>query len=536
MGARESRPAWSIVVRCACVVAVVVAAPALALDPNQVGIDRMRLTTDRAGVLSVESGRVLPHLEMAGAAWLGYANDPLVLRRLGDGQRVASLVGERSSGVLTAAVGILDRGQLAMEVPVVFHQARQSGSVTPRSVDAFGIGSMRLVPKVRLLDADRYGVDLAVLAGVDVPLGAQDFVGSELTVQPEIAASRSFREVRLAGSIGATLRDQARLLDARMGSELSAQLGAAYDLHPRWGLPLEAGLALAAAVSASDPFGRSNETSVELRGYGAFDLRPAVRLLAGGGAGLESGWGTPDWRIFAGAQFGFPRRPMPTEGPALLAAAPAAPEPVAPAPPAEPVVAEALSLVPAVLLDGDGDGVPDGVDRCPAVAGRAENGGCPDEDRDGDGLADRLDECPDLAGPADHRGCPPKAAVKLEGDRIRFEGKIHFASASDAIQRRSAELLDGIAAVIKAHPEITRIRVEGHTDSRGGGAYNKALSERRARSVVRALAARGVPADSLVPEGFGLERPVAGNATPQGRAKNRRVELHVVDVRTAENS
>ena len=534
METRAQRPWRNFVVQSACAVAIAAGASlALAGDPTDVTIDRMRLATDRAGVLSVESGRVLPHLEMAGATWLGYANDPLVLHRL-DGERVASLVGDRSSGALTAAVGILDRAQLAIEIPVVFYQSRQSGATTPRSVEAFGFGSMRLVPKLRLLEAGRHGVDVAVLAGVNVPLGGQDFVGSELTFQPELAASRTFSELRLAGNVGATIRDGARLLDADMGNELSAQLGAAYDLKARAGLPLEAGLVLATAVSASDPFGRSNETSVELRGYGAFDFTPNVRLLAGGGAGLESGWGTPDWRVFAGAQFGFARRQVPASIPTDVAAAPAAPEPVA----AEPAAAETAAAEPArpvvvVALDSDGDGIDDANDRCPTVAGAAENGGCPDEDRDGDGLVDRKDECPDLAGPAEHRGCRPEATVKLQGDRIEFEGTIHFDVASEVIQRRSATLLDGIAAVIKAHPELPRIRVEGHTDSRGGRAYNKGLSERRARSVARALVARGVPAELLDPAGFGLERPVADNATRQGRAKNRRVELHVVDARTA---
>lgn len=533
METRAQRPWRNFVVRSACAVAIAVAAPALAGDPTDVTIDRMRLATDRAGVLSVESGRVLPHLEMGGAAWLGYANDPLVLHRL-DGQRVASLVGDRSSGALTAAVGILGRAQLAIEVPVVFYQSRQSGPTTPRSVEAFGFGSLRLVPKLQLLEAGRHGVDVAVLAGVNVPLGGQDFVGSELTFQPELAVSRTFSELRLAGNVGATIRDGARLLDADMGNELSAQLGAAYDLKARAGLPLEAGLVLATAVSASSPFGRSNETSVELRGYGAFDFTPDVRLLAGGGAGLESGWGTPDWRVFAGAQFGFARRQIPASIPTDVAAAPAAPERVAAVPvTVEPAAAEPARPVVVVALDSDGDGLDDASDRCPTVAGAAENGGCPDEDRDGDGLVDRKDECPDLAGPAERRGCRPEATVKLEGDRIEFKGTIHFDVASEVIQRRSAALLDGIAAVIKAHPELPRLRVEGHTDSRGGRAYNKGLSERRARSVARALVARGVPAELLDPAGFGLERPVADNATREGRAKNRRVELHVVDARTA---
>jgi outer membrane protein OmpA-like peptidoglycan-associated protein len=518
MGTRDLPRRRSVVLACACAAALALGArPALAADPDDVGIDRMRLTTDRTGVLSVESGRVLPHLEVRGAAWLGYANDLLVLHRLDDGGRVASLVGERSSGALSAAVGILDRGQLAIEVPVVFHQSRQAGAITPPSVSGFGLGSIRLVPKVRLLDAGRHGLDLAVLAGVNVPVGASDFIGSELTLQPEIAASRAFGGLRLAANLGATIREEARLLDATMGDELSAQLGAAYDLDRRWGLPAEAGLVLATAVSAADPFGRSDETSMELRGYAALDVIPAVRLLAGGGAGLESGWGTPDWRVFAGAQFGLPRR----------AASAAAREPLAQAP-----AVEAGAPAPARPPDGDGDGIADAEDRCPGAAGPAENGGCPDEDRDGDGIADRSDECPDLAGPAEHRGCPPKSAVKLEGDRIEFEGTLYFAVASAVIQRRSAEVLDGIAKVIQAHPEIERIRVEGHTDSRGARAYNLALSQHRADSVVRALVARGVDADRLRAVGLGPDRPVAPNATAEGRAKNRRVELHVVDPRT----
>jgi outer membrane protein OmpA-like peptidoglycan-associated protein len=539
MGTRVLWRRWSVVIRSACaVVAVAAASPAAAVDPNEVAIDRMRLATDRAGVLSVESGRVLPHLEMEGAAWLGHANDPLVLHRLGDDRRVASLVGDRSGGALMATVGILDRAQLAIEIPVVLHQARQSGAVTPRSVDAWGFGSIRLVPKVRLLEAERHGVDVAVVTGLSVPVGGNDYIGSELTLQPELAASRSFREVRVAANLGATIRDEARLADAEMGNELSAQLGAAWDLEARSGLPLETGVVLAAAVSAANPFGHSDETSVELRGFGAFDFSSTVRLLAGGGAGLENGWGTPDWRIFAGAQLGFPRRPLPAPGPVpgAFAAEAAAPAPAAPVAAAAPAVAEAPPApvaLPVAPPDTDGDGLADADDRCPAAGGPAENGGCPDEDRDGDAVVDRSDECPDLPGPAEHRGCRPEATVKLEADRIRFEGTIHFNLASDVIQRRSTVLLDGIAAVIRAHPEIERIRVEGHADSRGGRAYNKALSERRAKSVVRALVARGIAADRLVPAGFGLERPVADNATREGRAQNRRVELHVLDARTA---
>jgi outer membrane protein OmpA-like peptidoglycan-associated protein len=489
---------------------------ALAASPEEITLDRMRLSTDRSGILSVESGEVLPHLGLAGAAWLGYANDQLVLHRLSDGLRVGSLVNDRWSGAVSAEIGILDRGQLGLEVPVVFHQASSGASApgAPSSLDAFGVGSLRLVPKVRLLDTARHGLDLAVQAGVTVPLGADGFVGSELGVQPELAASRTFGDLRLAGNLGASFRDEARLLDERLGNELNGQLGAAYGLKTLTHLPLELGAVLAAAASASHPFDRSDETSVELRGFGAYDVVPAVRVLAGAGFGLETGWGTPDWRVFGGVQFAMPRKAAPAPVAAAPAPAPApAPKPK-PAPPPPPP-------------DSDGDGILDADDRCPKVAGPRANHGCPDEDRDGDGVVDRLDQCPDLAGPKDNRGCPVKGAAKLEGDRITLDETVYFDTSRDTIQARSKPLLDNVATIMKAHPEIGRVRVEGHTDSRGSRAYNLRLSKRRAAAVVKALVQRGVAGDRLESAGFGPDRPVADNGTDAGRAKNRRVVLQV---------
>jgi outer membrane protein OmpA-like peptidoglycan-associated protein len=177
--------------------------------------------------------------------------------------------------------------------------------------------------------------------------------------------------------------------------------------------------------------------------------------------------------------------------------------------------------------DDDADGVADAQDRCPAQAGPVENGGCPDGDRDGDVVVDRLDACPDVPGPAESQGCPKSGAVKLSGEKIEFEGTVYFDTDKDVIQSRSFELLDGIATVIKAHPEIGRIRVEGHTDSMGSREHNTDLSKRRARAVVRYLAGKGVEEGRLGSDGFGPDRPVAENKTADGRAKNRRVEFHV---------
>ena len=502
----------------AVVLTALMARGASAADARDVTIERMRLSTERSGILSVESGEVLPHLGVAGAAWVGYANDELVLYRLPDGPRVGTLVHDRWGGAVSASVGLFDRGQLTLEVPVVFYQDRTGGGLvaSARSIDAFGVGSLRLVPKVRVLEAGRHGVDLAVQVGVTAPLGASSYIGSEWTAQPEVAISRQVGEARLGLNLGAALRDRARLVDERLGSELLGQAGAAYGLKKATGLPLEVGAVLAATASASHPFEREDETSVEARGYGAYDVVPPVRVLAGAGFGLMSGWGTPDWRVFAGVQVTIPRKAKP----APVAATP---------PPPPPAPKTAPKAQPKPPVDTDGDGIPDAQDRCPTVPGPAANHGCPDTDRDGDGVVDRLDACPDLPGPKENRGCPVKGPAKLEGDRIELGEVVHFDTAKDTIQKRTDPLLDNVATIMKAHPEVGKLRVEGHTDAQGGAAYNRALSQRRAAAVVKALVKRGVPARRLVAQGFGPDRPVADNATAEGRAKNRRVELHVVD-------
>ena len=99
------------------------------------------------------------------------------------------------------------------------------------------------------------------------------------------------------------------------------------------------------------------------------------------------------------------------------------------------------------------------------------------------------------------------------------------------LQRRSYPVLDNVAEVLNAHPEISLIRVEGHTDSTGSAGYNLRLSQRRVDSVVRYLVENGgVSQDRLVAEGFGETRPLVPNArTRTELAQNRRVEFHIAE-------
>lgn len=172
----------------------------------------------------------------------------------------------------------------------------------------------------------------------------------------------------------------------------------------------------------------------------------------------------------------------------------------------------------------------DEVDRCPNVPGPVANQGCPDTDRDGDGVVDRLDNCPDEPGPAENQGCPERQLVRITETQLEILDVVYFATNRDVIQRRSYPLLDNVARVLNSHPEIARVRIEGHTDSRGRRTANIDLSRRRAASVVRFLVQRGdVDPQRLESEGYGPDRPIVENAqTAAEHAQNRRVEFNIV--------
>jgi OmpA-OmpF porin, OOP family len=181
--------------------------------------------------------------------------------------------------------------------------------------------------------------------------------------------------------------------------------------------------------------------------------------------------------------------------------------------------------------DRDADGIPDGEDACPMVpgvkTGDPKTNGCP-PDRDADGITDAEDACPDLAGPRDSdpkkNGCPP---AFLQGTQIKIRDPFKFRFNSVELDPAGDPILEAVLAFLKEHPELKKIRIEGHTDNVGGVAFNQRLSEGRAASVRAWLVGHGIDAIRLTSRGFGQMQPVDTNATDEGRRNNRRVEFHL---------
>ncbi|RFC63916.1 MULTISPECIES: OmpA family protein [Mesorhizobium] len=119
-------------------------------------------------------------------------------------------------------------------------------------------------------------------------------------------------------------------------------------------------------------------------------------------------------------------------------------------------------------------------------------------------------------------------SVTRNGDQIilNMPSNITFATDQDQVIPAFYETLNAVALVINKYNR-TFVDINGHTDSTGSASYNQALSQRRASSVASYLTSRNVDGRRLAINGFGDTRPIASNATPEGRAENRRVEIYL---------
>jgi len=167
--------------------------------------------------------------------------------------------------------------------------------------------------------------------------------------------------------------------------------------------------------------------------------------------------------------------------------------------------------------DSDGDGVHDNLDRCPDTPKNVavDSKGCP-LDSDSDGVYDYLDKCP---------GTPKGASVDVRGCWV-IKG-VNFDTARSDIKPNSYRYLDEVAAILTNNPGL-KVEIQGHTDNRGSADYNQNLSERRANAVREYLVGKGISPNRLTASGYGFSKPAASNDTPEGRSRNRRVELKPV--------
>ncbi|MGZ3407971.1 MAG: OmpA family protein, partial [Polyangia bacterium] len=383
--------------------------------------------------------------------------------------------------------------------------------------------------------------------GASFPTGdSASFMGQGgLTGRFRLVGEWRSRFVHAALNAGFVLRGGRDFADLHVGSQF--QYGAALATPLPLGFAIVGELRGLVGVELPKGFAFSTaEAPAELAAGLRWQARFGLELDAAVGVGLSRGYGVPDRaRAIFGVKYVTPER---HRAPPPIAPPPPSP-PVAPPPPPpdadEDGVPDDLDQCPTERgtpefhgcppPDADHDGVPDAADRCPDKAGVPENQGCPDFDSDGDGFVDRLDKCPfepeTWNGVDDDDGCPdqPAALAALVGDRIVLFEPVLFQNDGRVVDKRSFKLLGVIAHILNLHTEVLKLRVEGHMDNKMPPLEGLELSRARAAAVRRWLIDNGhVDAKRLTAQGFGADRPIADNRDFIGRAKNRRIELVIM--------
>jgi OmpA-OmpF porin, OOP family len=143
-------------------------------------------------------------------------------------------------------------------------------------------------------------------------------------------------------------------------------------------------------------------------------------------------------------------------------------------------------------------------------------------DSDGDGVIDDKDQCPDTpAGDrVDGNGCSLDKIIELKGVTFEFD--------KTRLRPDAVTILDWATAILKKYPDM-QVEIAGHTDSIGSDTYNQRLSEGRAQAVKDYFVSQGVPDSQMSVRGYGESEPRDTNDTAEGRERNRRVELRILN-------
>ena len=411
------------------------AAQSMAVEARDFPAERFQISSSREGIFNVESAAMGPQWSWDLHLWMGDANDPLTLSMVDedDVQRVGSLVRNRFGGELGGSVVLLPFLQVSLDLPLVLAQDRNDtiGGVTGMldSISGVGLGDLRVAPKLRLMSRSRYGVDVAVRGMVSFPTAdSKDYRGDDgVTFAPSLLVSGRMGPLRWAADVGYLVRKETQVAALVVNDEVRASAGVAYRILQ----PAELGVSASVATAADDLFGDASRNYSEVMGGPSVEVASQFVLFAAAGAGLQNGYGTPDWRALAGVRFGrLGEENDDPDGDRLVGRADKCPR--------QPEDFDGFE-------DGDGcpeddndkDGVADAADKCPMAAedmdGFEDGDGCPDEDNDKDGIADALDRCPtepeSMNGYQDDDGCPDEADT--DGDGVKDPRDSCPASAED---------------------------------------------------------------------------------------------------------
>lgn len=542
-----------------------------------------------SGTLATEHPFALDHLGVSSFVLVHWVEKPLVVNTedgfRGEESLEIALVDQALTLDAGLSFGLFDILTFSVGIPLVISQTSDAvpeigiGEDISEDVETAGFSEARAGVKATILATDSFGV--ALETRVFLPAFVE-FRQSALRVQPMLLAGYRGDSVKVSANLGWDFREQLETVTYEGGQQFLWALGAEWEALP--GLSVIGNGFGGLDIERE----RGSALSTELQAGLSYMLVDGLKIQAAGGVGVTSGVGSPALRVLGGLAYAPPAQDADNDGVIRsLDRCPEGPEDFdgfededgCPDPDNDQDgLLDEDDLCPDLAedkdgfededgcpdLDNDQDGVLDEDDECPMVAGILElkgcpakdtdqdgiedhldacvdqpedfdgfedEDGCPDLDNDQDGISDVEDECPLVPGVPEFKGCPDDgpSKIRLKGSRLEIGERVYFDTASDRIQPRSFPILRQMAAVLRTQPGLKKIRVSGHTDSRGDDAMNLDLSERRAQSVMRFLIEEGIDAGRLSARGFGESHPVDTNDTSKGRELNRRVEFHILE-------
>ncbi|MEO8901604.1 MAG: OmpA family protein [Polyangiaceae bacterium] len=501
-----------------------------------------------------------------------WAEKPLVLYAP-NGDEQSAIIEHQLFVHVGADVLLADRLRLGLNLPVALYQSGNSvnlGGASFGSSNATTLGDLRLSADLRLLGEYRGPAELTLGLAAYLPTGSKAaFTGDgEARIAPRLMLAGELGAFVYAARAGVQYRANDSGFDgAATGSEVFVTGAAGLRIADER-LVIGPELYGSTNVTRGKSFFARRTSPFELL-FGAHYMPvDGLRIGLGIGPGLTRGLGAPQFRGLLALEWAPPiekraAAPRDRDHDGILDDADACPDVPGVAtddpasngcPPAKDRdkdgvldAEDACPDVPGVKTDDpktngcpppkdrDKDGILDDDDACPDEPGVAtddpKTNGCPPpHDRDKDGIVDDQDACPDSPGPANSdpkkNGCPE---ARIEQGQIKILERVEFENASAKIRPVSETVLNAVLEVMKAHPEFTKLGVQGHTDNHGAAGYNQRLSEQRAAAVVNWLVSHGVERKHLSAQGFGPDKPIDTNDTDEGRQNNRRVEFHILE-------
>lgn len=501
--------------RTALLVGALASCPALAQTTPVKSFDLEQVTLSPGGQhsLLLSTGDTLTQGDLRLSLAAQYQHDPLVF--MVNGVRQGAVIGPRLSSHLGVAYGLNDSVELALQLPVVLMQVGDdlsSHGIAP--IAGTVLGAPLLQGRFVLARQSPSAVgDIGLNLGLTLPLGSKSGLaqdpGPGLAFTAGAGFGRDFGSfLRLGAEVNTVVRQFNRLssYSPRVIDEVGSYVTLGVSASTL-GEGLRGELSARGLVSLTQTM-----SALEVLAGARYPLNKNLEVYALAGPGIGQMPGNPVFRAFAGVSFRpFPQARVKEEPQAAPAPAPA-PEPapcVAPAPPP----------------DADRDGIPDAEDACPSERGASAQRGCPLPPPPPEPASEPAVQPPPPPAPVEEK---PKLA-QLKAGRIEIRDQVRFATSKSEILADSHPLLEEVASILQAHPELVRLRIAGHTDNRGARDYNIKLSQERAEAVRRFLIERGIEASRLESKGYGPDQPIASNDDAVGRQKNRRTEFESVN-------